>query len=291
MQNPKAVERALSQPAQASLERRHPAPRIVYPATITAGILAVKRAVHEVGKTGRNKFHNYSYATEADVLDTLREPMNKAGLALIPSQIGDALQIRIPKDKGGGETVITQITIEFQLVHESGDVWPVPLRFTGHGQDSQDKGPYKAMAGARKYAHIHIFGLTTTDDPENDSERRPDPSPPPVRPNPPVPPVRDLPGQGAAAEAAQGTQASPGKAPLSVPSFKADWAKLLGDSPADTCWDYWLAVRQDLQVTCASAGEWAHVCKLVREGMAAHDRVIEHVADGLPTWAERHGKS
>ena len=184
MQTQKAAERAMAGEPQKPLSIAPPQ-RTIYPATITAGILAVKRAVHEVGKTGRNKFHGYSYATEADVLEVLREPMNKAGLAMIPSQVGEAQQIRIPKDKGGGDTIITQITIDFLLIHESGDVWPVPIRITGHGQDSQDKGPYKAMAGARKYAHIHVFGLTTTDDPEFDS--------PPPRQNSPAQSTRAAP--------------------------------------------------------------------------------------------------
>jgi hypothetical protein len=290
MQNPKAAERAIAPAPQPPFERRTPAHRTIYPTSIAAGIVAVKRMVHEVGKTGRNKFHNYSYATEADVLEALREPMNAAGLALIPTQVGEALQIRIPKEKGGGETIVTQITIEFTLMHESGDVWPVPLRFTGHGQDSQDKGPYKAMAGARKYAHIHLFGLTTTDDPERDGEQKPAPRQQ-SRPESPASPVRDAPSpQAAAADTARETP-SQGQDRLTVTEFKKEWAKACETAEAAVCWDFWLAERQDLQAACTSEGEWAHLCKIVKAGMEAHGQPKEHASEGLPTWKERHGKS
>jgi hypothetical protein len=40
----------------------------------------------------------------------------------------------------------------------------------GEGQDAGDKGPYKAMTGAQKYALMKTFMIPTGDDPEADED-------------------------------------------------------------------------------------------------------------------------
>jgi hypothetical protein len=117
-------------------------------------------------------------------------------------------------------------------------------------------------------------------------------------PESPVPPPPAAPGQSAAAVppvAAQGTlpKAVEQKArqTLTAPAFKSEWAIACETMDVNACWDYWLSVRQEIQAFCLSANEWAHVCKVVKDGMAAQGRPLEHVADGMPSWNERHGKA
>ena len=78
--------------------------------------------------------------------------------------------------------------------------------------------------------------------------------------------------------------------PLTVLEFKRLWRKAVATAGADAAWDFWLSVCEPLQGACASLGEWAHVCKVVKDGMARLGVPKEHAGDGLPSWQERHGQ-
>jgi hypothetical protein len=127
---------------------------------------AMNEVMQEAGyvqKTGNNDFHNYRYATEADVLERLRPAMVKHGLILIPS-----VQQVSSIDQYGNTTV----SVHYTLAHTSGAVWPTPIVAAGCGNDRSksggfgDKGLYKALTGANKYMLFKLFQIETGDDPE-----------------------------------------------------------------------------------------------------------------------------
>ncbi len=161
-------------------------------AKITAALHEVMSKVGYVQKTGKNTFHNYKYAGEADLLAVLRPAMVEAGLLLIPS-IAD----HSPIDEHGNKDVV----IEYTLAHKDGDVWPHKIRAIGTGNDRNkngvgDKGTYKALTGANKYLLFKLFQIETGDDPEKDSDHDKDPpananKPKPKQPEPPPPSARD----------------------------------------------------------------------------------------------------
>lgn len=159
-------------------------------AKITAALHEVMAKVGYVQKTGKNTFHGYKYAGEADLLAVLRPAMVEAGLLLIPSVADHS-----PIDEHGNKDVV----IEYTLAHRDGDVWPHKIRAIGTGNDRNkngvgDKGTYKALTGANKYLLFKLFQIETGDDPENDSDhertpangnrdaKRPDQPPPPKTP-------------------------------------------------------------------------------------------------------------
>lgn len=133
-------------------------------AKITQALHAVMSRVGYVQKKGKNTFHKYSYASEADLLEALRPAMLEAGLLLIPSAVEQQ-----PIDQYGN----TQIVMEYTLAHKDGDVWPDKIRAFGCGGDMNskggvgDKGTYKAITGANKYLLFKLFQIETGDDPEN----------------------------------------------------------------------------------------------------------------------------
>lgn len=134
----------------------------------------ITKALHEVmskcgyvQKTGKNAFHGYKYAGEADLLEVLRPAMVEAGLLLIPS----IAEVR-PIDEYGNSVVI----VEYTLAHKDGDVWPHPIRAAGAGNDKNkngigDKGVYKALTGANKYLLFKLFQIETGDDAEAGDSR------------------------------------------------------------------------------------------------------------------------
>jgi hypothetical protein len=137
-------------------------------AKIAAALHAVMSKVTYVQKQGKNDFHGYKYASEADLLEKLRPAMVEEGLMLIPS-IDYASQI----DAHGN----TMVTINYTLIHKSGEIWPHVIKAAGCGNDRNkngvgDKGLYKALTGANKYLLFKLFQIETGDDPENDAAQQ-----------------------------------------------------------------------------------------------------------------------
>jgi hypothetical protein len=137
-------------------------------AKIAAALHAVMSKVTYVQKQGKNDFHGYKYASEADLLEKLRPAMVEEGLMLIPS-IENVSEI----DQHGN----TMVMVNYTLVHKSGEIWPHPIKAGGCGNDRNkngvgDKGLYKALTGANKYLLFKLFQIETGDDPENDAAQQ-----------------------------------------------------------------------------------------------------------------------
>lgn len=118
-----------------------------------------------VAKTGRNDFHGYDYATEADVVESVRPHMVENGLMLIPHVDN------VSQDQHGN----TNIIVNYRLYHVSGDFIEFNVAASGNDKNRNgvgDKGIYKAMTGASKYALLKLFSLATGDDPEKDENHK-----------------------------------------------------------------------------------------------------------------------
>jgi len=147
-------------------------------AKIAQALHQVMSSVSYVQKTGKNAFHGYKYAGEADLLEKLRPAMLEAGLILLPS-VRDVS----PIDEHG----VTTVRMEYTLVHKDGDIWPFPICAAGQGGDRNkngvgDKGLYKAITGANKYLLFKLFQIETGDDPETYDPPEPRQNPHVTRP-------------------------------------------------------------------------------------------------------------
>ena len=167
---------------------------------LAKAICEVMAAASHVQKTGQNSYHGYNYASDADLLRVIQPAMAKAGLAMVPAQIA---QTEKALDKG---KVQTDVHLQYLLVHTSGET--LTVQAIGRGIDKEDKGPYKAMTGALKYALRQTFLVPTGDDPEVHSQVH-EAAPPPAPPAPPAAPQ-------AAPPAAP--QAAPDQADVEVPN-------------------------------------------------------------------------
>lgn len=125
--------------------------------------------VGRVAKTGRNKFHGYDYATEADIVDSVREHMAAESLMMVPHVVGENWG-ELERSKGQKERLVT-LTVRFTIYDgDSGEqIW---FEVKGEGQDPADKATYKAMTGAVKYALLKLFLIPTGDDPEQDQPQQ-----------------------------------------------------------------------------------------------------------------------
>jgi hypothetical protein len=116
------------------------------------------RDVGYVQKRGYNDFHKYSYVTEADILEALRDKMVEHGLVVIPSA-------QVHSNEDG----LVLLDMEFTVGDtETGDF--AQFKWVGSGHDKGDKGVYKAFTGAQKYFLMKTFLMPTGDDPESFSD-------------------------------------------------------------------------------------------------------------------------
>lgn len=125
----------------------------------------VMQEVKYIQKTGYNNFHKYRYATEADVNEKVREELAKRNVILIPNVKSHSVRTHTTA-KGNTEYIVT---VEVEFIFMDGETGEM-ISFTtfGEGQDAGDKGTYKAITGAQKYALMKSFMIPTGDDPEAD---------------------------------------------------------------------------------------------------------------------------
>lgn len=145
-------------------------------AGIHGKLLQVTKSVTRIPKAGYNTYHKYHYATEADLAESIRSLLAEAKLAL---------WISVSDWRREGQ--LTQVALNFSLTDvESGE--SLQSTFWGEGQDSGDKGFYKAYTGAVKYFLMKTFLIPTGDDPEADltTNRTPQTQPLAAHAHPPL---------------------------------------------------------------------------------------------------------
>lgn len=126
--------------------------------SLVAKLAEVMAAVSRVPKRGRNDFHKYDYATEADIAEAVRLELAKRGIMIIPSCDG------VERD---GDLTVTRHTYRITDGDET-----LACSWAGFGQDKGDKGLYKAFTGAEKYFLLKLFLMPTGDDPERDDSAK-----------------------------------------------------------------------------------------------------------------------
>lgn len=126
-------------------------------------IHAVMSDMGTVAKNGRNEFHKYDYASEADFVHALRPLLKLHGLVVYP-QILTSAREKVG-DKG---EVLTSLMVKFNVVNVDNPTDKIEVVVEGTGTDKGDKGTYKAMTGAKKYFIAQTFMVATGDDPENE---------------------------------------------------------------------------------------------------------------------------
>ena len=135
------------------------------PNPLAAKLAAIMGAVSHVPKLGRNDFHKYDFAAEADVVTAIRSELSSRGVVLIPEVT--SLERHEVGNKG---RVLTTAYMRFTFIDsESGTEFS--RTWAGWGVDLEDKGGYKAMTGAEKYFLLKTFLIPTGDDPEKDSKQ------------------------------------------------------------------------------------------------------------------------
>ena len=116
---------------------------------IAKKFVEVMRECSHVSKNGTNSFHNYKYATAADVLEKVNSSLTKYGIASVVTPNLLSMQ-KVTTAKGNVEQLATvEVTVTL-IDSDSGET--LTLKGLGSGQDPSDKSIAKAQTMALKYA-------------------------------------------------------------------------------------------------------------------------------------------
>jgi hypothetical protein len=138
------------------------------PKSIVMKLIAILDEVGNVEKRGKNTAQNYAFARESDLVDKVRPIMAREHLFLHQT-VSNVEVLDAGETRGGSKNRLVTVEMTFTWIDaDTGEAWPVPAMFPGHGMDTGDKGLYKAMTGAEKYFLMKTFLVSTGDDPEGD---------------------------------------------------------------------------------------------------------------------------
>lgn len=157
-----------TQPAQPLVV--HQAPVKAYPPKIAKAILNITRTLTPVRKAGANTFHNYQYPKWETVLEQLGPLIAENGLIIQASEVSHG---------GFQDGRLVEITYEFTIINEDGDVWPDRPVITQMCKmiDAKgiidDKAASKVMTQAQKYFFMQLFKIRTREMEEDDLDYDP----------------------------------------------------------------------------------------------------------------------
>lgn len=120
-------------------------------------INAIMGEIKSLQKDGKIAYGStkYSYLSEAKTTETIRDPLVRHKLVLLP--------IRAEETKEGQ---ITHGTYTYRLVNAENPEEYIDLMACGQGHDTADKGSGKASCYAYKYLIWRTFALPSNDDPD-----------------------------------------------------------------------------------------------------------------------------
>jgi len=134
-------------------------------------IHAVMGDMDTINKNGKNAFHGYDYATEADFIRAVKPLLLKHGLTMtmIDHNVVDVRPLMKDTSNFSGKILATVIST-YNIVNIDDPQDYTYIKVSGQGIDNGDKAVYKAITGAKKYGLANAFMAITGDDPEKDEQ-------------------------------------------------------------------------------------------------------------------------
>ncbi len=125
----------------------------------------VRRRISYIQKRGHNERFNYSYVTAADIAGAVGDALAELEVVVIPRLESISHENLTPNHGYPDRLTRVVMTYTFMDVNSAEEL---TVKVPGEGRDPGDKGPYKAMTGALKYALLQSFLIATGDDPEDE---------------------------------------------------------------------------------------------------------------------------
>ena len=132
-------------------------------------LLEVKKSVSYLKKEAKGM--QYSYTSSSQVLGSVREKMNEAGLILVPEIVGTNVREEESSGKDGRKrtTYFTELAMKMTWINADKPEDKVECQWYAQGVDiAGEKGVGKALTYAEKYFILKTFNIPTDkDDPDS----------------------------------------------------------------------------------------------------------------------------
>jgi hypothetical protein len=139
------------------------------PTNLPAKLAYITGKMAGIPKAGFNANQKYKFVRESDVAEKLSALLADQHVFLKQTVLSHSM-IELYKAASGSTMWLTEVEVEFTWMDGDTGETLGPVVFPGHGADTGDKGIYKAMTGAEKYAIMKTFLVSTGDDPEADEK-------------------------------------------------------------------------------------------------------------------------
>lgn len=137
------------------------------PRSVDQKLAAIQAAGTRVKKNGYNAFHKYNYASEADVVDHVREILTQHNCAVTTGVVPGTLQVQHSDKK-------TMCWAEmFATLIDGHTSETITTTVASYSESNDDKAVFKMLTGGKKYALMLLFNIATGDDPERDEKPAP----------------------------------------------------------------------------------------------------------------------
>ena len=157
--------------------------------TIYHALIAIVSDCKAIAKAGKNKFQNYNYHKEEDIINNIRPLCVKHGVVIMP-EIMEHSFTEVAETKAGQRQWLTSQLIKFTFTHADSETSTYSV-VMGQGIDNQDKGSNKATTGATKYALMKALMISDGDDAEG-YEDGPNPDDPANDPPRKLPTMKEM---------------------------------------------------------------------------------------------------
>ncbi|QPC82095.1 ERF family protein [Phototrophicus methaneseepsis] len=128
--------------------------------SLFAKMASIMGELKRLPKNGYNSYHRYEYATDADVLDTIRQKMAEYNIAFFASMVDHNYEEITTNDGKTAYHIIVKLEFTFAC-GDTGQTMTLPWR--GESIDTNDKGTSKAATTGEKYFLLKTFMLSTGD--------------------------------------------------------------------------------------------------------------------------------
>jgi hypothetical protein len=136
-------------------------------------IAAISGYLGRIPKNGHNKFNDYWYVLESDLVEAIRWYLAAAKILIFPEMIREHTVYTFTDHQlGQGERrrdILTDNIVVYRVVDgKNGESFTFEVN--GQGSDPRDKGSNKASTSAMKFAYLRLFNIASGEDSESDTK-------------------------------------------------------------------------------------------------------------------------
>ena len=131
-------------------------------------IATISGYLGRIPKNGFNKFNEYWYVLESDLVEAVRAYLAAARILIFPSVHEHSTHFFEPIN-GKMKDPLTEVLYTFHVVDgRTGETFEFDA--LGQGSDPRDKGSNKASTSAMKFAYLRLFNIASGEEAEADNK-------------------------------------------------------------------------------------------------------------------------